>query len=1189
MYVLAMLLVLLFNQCSIAMVLPAELVQVKIIDYKKAIAELGQNIVNDLDAEPDVVRTVFYLVSEVLEHGECPKEIVITLKEMLEKLKQPHELVNQSHLGDELRIEDKAFTMIHERIAWFDTQLSECQETFSRPLKDWLGKLIELYKKFVLNLVKTNDLPNEERLEVRRELLAQKVNVCLDAFGDPKFFLIPQSWARQLGNVKEDGTRLKERASNQTHDTYKSKSGKVFFKSARALSPSKPEYELAVYSFFSILFPHIRVITPSCFLACNNVLINGEKQTFYFQATTTIDGITLGKIMKAVREEDIDEGFRQFFDNGLYKNLNFESFSALVLGGFVINPSDWKPENLIVQKNGTIVGIDNDEAFVYPLIQMLTGVSKDFHYVAKKNILCFMKEFMSEPIHPRIAKRLQEIEPQAIIREWLTFLQQKERVYEKLKKYAFSPDPLYEPPLLSIKFAPDIIKRMVIALSELKSHAAAGQMTHQKIFYKMHEFVMRYYQAIAHVNPKAHNAYAEINAASEKDSLEHILNLTTRTQDGRKTFKVLRTENHTIADYENKSQGIDVALSDLNEAILSHKGQTKLHEAVSNALKEGPIALACLEELQKLGTDFEAQDKEENTALDIAFGASREHSAEDEAAQQNRTYAAQKLINWNAGKKIKMHRALDFFAHYQDLGPTVLKLESTNAEFAWRRLLQEVFSEQKVDGKECRITCFNKKRYVSEKFCNQLWDKDNKFKPKNRCVNLKKCTVANCKHLTFGRREVSYIEIGNKKMWFKRFPNVPGFEHAVSRLIQNLIGNGSTFNELVFINNEFYMVSFGIEGDNLQELFNRPENKDKNPECLDRLDPQATSALIVTTMLVAPEDGKPDNIQVDNTHQTPRLVCIDNENSFFPAGVKDKETNVPFRAIKSIVFCLNQMKEKVHPTVLARFLEMEPAAVLTKWLQEIEGYHNVCLSMKLDEETGKVDEKIHKLCKDQNCYIGVPFAPGMLNRVYDKFVKLRDQLQENPNITHIDLLIKLYPPLEKYKTYLNVPLTVYNRFKEVDLPLFNLVKGVPESRYATKEVLEALTIPYQDLDESVRNDSCFNPSQGIKEIEQIRKTLQNLQLGEKGEDFAKLEDGQKEKYLETTDFSRMKDGKMIIPLSAQETLFKLDAFKRTPWDRLTIKTAEGLTVPLLTALNLAHVTRISLSGCKTSMIPFYRF
>ena len=310
----------------------------------------------------------------------------------------------------------------------------------------------------------------------------------------------------------------------------------------------------------------------------------------------------------------------------------------------------------------------------------------------------------------------------------------------------------------------------------------------------------------------------------------------------------------------------------------------------------------------------------------------------------------------------------------------------------------------------------------------------------------------------YGRRIVKKIEYDKAKWHVKENPEMPGVEVAVGTFSRLLFGEHTAPNELF----SFFdakgvaypvLISQTVLGANLQTILNDAK-KGRTNEVLQQLHPQYTSEQIVLAMLVHPEDGKPDNYQVlpmkisraDSKVITQyRLIGIDNDHAFVKPITMEKGHRM--LQVKTVLFCLDNMRQPVHPAVRQRLLHLNPVTFLESWLDQLIAYHEG--SMKLFDK--KARQRLFKVKTDLKqlarkvalrevrerlpVVVTVPFRDGAITEMWDRLVRLQQVLRDNPMITHLQLLKEITPSLgivyeEAFEVH-EESLEVANRFHEV--------------------------------------------------------------------------------------------------------------------------------------------------------------
>ncbi|MEN8237118.1 MAG: ankyrin repeat domain-containing protein [Pseudomonadota bacterium] len=490
--------------------------------------------------------------------------------------------------------------------------------------------------------------------------------------------------------------------------------------------------------------------------------------------------------------------------------------------------------------------------------------------------------------------------------------------------------------------------------------------------------------------------------------------------------------------------------------------------------------------------------------------------------------------------------------------------KKTNQQQKKQQLAHSLTQQVGQDGAETTVlTSSFSYRKIPEIILQQLFEVTGKFRIYSRQGNH---IVANAV-LHAGQDN----NIKEHCLYFKVYPELPGIEEAVGWLTRELLGFGAPHTELIRLNNIPILLSQGITGKTLLEVIKT------NPKQLNQLDAASISGMLLLAMLTNPEDGKPDNYIVEPHPQYPsiyRIWGIDNDHAFVPAVVKEKASGKAVAQVKTILYCLNQMWEPVHPDVRQKILNTTPQSLLHCWLRELKKINNNYTTIFTQQE------QIHYLQK-QECFIGVPFQPGAIAHLYEKFMQLKDILFHNENCTHLELLSKLEPRLAKrYKPALAQDILVIERFKQVDVPFYQPNKhGSYTTLTTSAQVLQSMHIPLkQDTFTLMREGQGYGPVQALKELQQIeeelsKKNLQQLALQTGNFDILKdlTLESSRAKFLQNLDFNE------VTP-SQQEAILTILQGKKLR--ELTLKNCLSLRDRhLIRQLRVEYLRKLDLRGC----------
>lgn len=987
----------------------------------------------------------------------------------------------------------------------------------------------------------------------------------------PLCYTITQELARNLVSINEDGTP-QPKVGGSNHSV--KRIGNVFFK-GEGNPPLNPPMDAAMYYFYKLFVG--QYLAPSCLIIIKNIKIQNTLITGVAQASLAVDGTR----------------FHEFIESGQsFKDLNPRAISAFYIASLLTNPSDYKAKNLMVSKeSNTLIGIDNDEACVPPIhLETDKATHKDRHYCGVKHILYCIPELMDTHLDPSVTEHILKLQSKEIIKRWLDCLQKYNENHAYLSSILNAEEVARTFKITGLMTTVDtlgfpltlprgIVKHIFNTLNLIKTELNGRHCTHRELLLTIQPLITRYYTTLAeimHKRPSDKNPYFEayeiVNQTLEEYALENILDLQAPVskKDGRITFKVLREERTTETAFKDESNKIPVsqALDELEVPSYSKNVYAQLPQLITESEQDDETLLKRIEEFINQGLSLEEIDEEGgNTALDNAL-------------KKGFSNAVCFLINQGAGKNVKIHRLLTF---HEQQGQNSIEwqnaltiLKKRNPSIAWQLLLQDMLlPKAEQQGNSMPVTCTTvsnpKTRYLPAVVTSQLWDNKGTFQRKNR----------------YGRCDVSNATFNEYKLWVKKLPQSAGFEYAVSSLMRRIAPYAIPYTEFVRIKNIPYLFSFGIAGENLQDLFEKA--KGANPLELNLLEPIQLGHLIIMTMITNQSDGKPDNyiVQDISTHLTNklyRIVCIDNENALGPSRVRLEENGKPCRKTKSVLFCLDQMTKPIPQEIRSYYSTINFIEELKAWLSALSREHTPYFDLFTSEEAKTLWEKY-------KCFIGIPLVPGMVSRLYDKFLNVQRILEKNkhnPHFSYLDLLCNLDVSVGEdynYAFYKQEALTVYQRFELVDMPLYDIIKvpnfprdhsRILRSKDNLNTLLSSENIPLdKSLIDTIRKEG-IGPGKALEELNQIRQNLNIKRLGKVVTHFKQLQLlSDKARFLKSLDFADTEN----IPHADQIQLLEEIAQSQLCWQQLYLKNAQALTLALLNRCKLESITKLDIRGC----------
>jgi Leucine-rich repeat (LRR) protein len=462
-----------------------------------------------------------------------------------------------------------------------------------------------------------------------------------------------------------------------------------------------------------------------------------------------------------------------------------------------------------------------------------------------------------------------------------------------------------------------------------------------------------------------------------------------------------------------------------------------------------------------------------------------DHAIEQDESDSFLALQALGATNCNADIALKFYKRKA--RNSPGLHAAFTKLMSLNPEVEWRVSLEEllpplVSRKETKDGLLTLTSSTYGEKQLPENIRNQIIGSQGEI-----------IQISNA-----GNHPVAYAQkrtpLKRHGLYFKFYPALPGLEEATGRLTRQLLGFGAPYTDLIKLgegkSSVPCLISQGVPGDTILKVLKT------NPQLLESLDEEDISGMLIAAMLTNPEDGKPDNYILTPHPTKPdkyRIIGIDNDQAFVPAIVKEQPEKtaltkkiIPIAQVKTVLYCLNQMKSPLHPNIRAMIINTHPDLFLEEWLRELKRVNNQHCGLFTPTQQNDFFKK-HK------SFMGVPFQGGAIKHIYEKFVLLRDLVTENLDMTHIELLNKLEPRLAKrYQEALNKDISVEARFKEVDRPFYE-AKSDPQKgeSYTTAtqsgNILQSMGIPLkEELFDAIRLEKQNCPESALVELEAIK-------------------------------------------------------------------------------------------------------
>jgi ankyrin repeat protein len=287
---------------------------------------------------------------------------------------------------------------------------------------------------------------------------------------------------------------------------------------------------------------------------------------------------------------------------------------------------------------------------------------------------------------------------------------------------------------------------------------------------------------------------------------------------------------------------------------------------------------------------------------------------------------------------------------------------------------------------------------------------------------------------------------------------MPGLEYAVWNLAQHVAPTAIAPGVLVFEkgDNAQYCPAWLTRdpaGKKLYEAIDSPREND----ILHRLEAESMSSLLCFAMLINPEFWHAEQFAIeafgDGQH---RLVNINTQRLFLTARENDMAN------AQCILFCFNDMRHQIHPSVKYRILSMNIGAVLKQWLNDV-----------------------NKFLKDMGSDLTSILYPQSITRLHENLLRMKRVVAERPEVSHLELLHDLDPKsAARYEVALMSFNTTRARFKHV----IDSCSQQPISPAAASSTQARASRPAPSAEEEL--------SAVIQEYRQRNDLIQRLQEGD---------------------------------------------------------------------------------------------
>ena len=385
-----------------------------------------------------------------------------------------------------------------------------------------------------------------------------------------------------------------------------------------------------------------------------------------------------------------------------------------------------------------------------------------------------------------------------------------------------------------------------------------------------------------------------------------------------------------------------------------------------------------------------------------------------------------------------------------------------------------------------------------------------------------------------GRSCVTCFPKENPEFYLKQYPEWPGYEFASTMFMRLLGVQNLPYQDLIIIKNYPVLLTQRVHGNPVLRVWH-------NPQAFNNLDPVHTALLIIAAMLINPEDGKEDNFILSPDGKY--LIPIDNDHCFLPSTFQKKEgflsrTVIPALQMKTLLFCLDEMKKLIPLEVKQLILSIDFDSLLKLWMSELDELEQKFNNLVSQEQRSRFLE--------QGTATRIPFYKQFIHNLHWKVHKIQEILKAVPEATPFDLLKSIEPFVARcYQDSFTQRHDLQSRFKAATESLYRktAVDGSRMSILNTRTMIEILNVSEKDL----LNDAIFQRLGPLAIIELLDQLIQERhnRAGREEEPLYEIEDKNLEPSLKA--FSENPREGVVFKSNYLMTKYRLrEVFTRAP-------------------------------------------
>ena len=1028
---------------------------------------LSQDIIQLTHAEPDVCLEVFYalyhtLWAEIERQSDgslknawmkflggsstkgslCPPEKLIAERRLRDIIDSLSSSEGEKRIFQELDQVLSSIENLKEKVIDYPDQLPQKKEILAALnlartfYKDYRSKMKTLGET-IIEKEKIN-VGYRQESDALEDLLEPKAIMMSDIFSHHWAYRVSRNQAQKLLSLNMYGRPLKSNLSDpSSHPVIalpeNSDKPLVYFKANMGRTAIQPEKEFMLYS----LYRHLQIPVPeTALLILTDVF---EMNSGYFYAVQASEAVNGESALKGCRDQET--------------TFEEKAYALQVIGALLTNPSDGSFKNFKYSPMyKTLISIDNDLVFK----PELHGKGNKA-IVNIKSILYLLPQI--ESILPQsIQTFYTTLDPHLTIFSWLQDLAKKNREYQLLfTRLAFQKTrclyqnllPESSTPLLS-----DCLKQSVHVDSEIH-----GDSFYPKILVS-HDLLGSLIEKLQIIE----KTLLKNGSASPQVLFEEISPALGKYY-RKLRFEFTDPEEALEAVWGVQKNGVDYSYisSLLNpEEFDQHKNQLASKQKIPEKF---------FKEYKNLLNSGEAP-------LDRFIKRQNSRKRRNVLNLQVALEELQFLIQEGLTNALGVREIVDFCHSLSKIADNdhkeIISLLSSlpHSELKWLLLLEKYFlradrdvPKDLIPSSRAVFGAFMKQRtfLLTESEGRYLFDQQGNIQ-KNASLT--------------GRSLVTFFPEKNPEFFLKQYPEWPGYEFA-SALFMRLIGvTHLAYQDLMILNSKYpVLLTQKVSGSPVLRVW-------QNPEAFSQLDPFHTGLLIISAMLLNPEDGKEDNFILSQDGRF--LIPIDNDHCFLPSFSHEEASfwnaftvNTALQT-KTILFCLDEMKRPIDLKVKRHIRSIDFDKLLTSWLTELDKLENRFNNL--------IDQNQRERFLKQGTVMNIPFYKQFIHNIHWKAHKIQDILKNTDEPTPFDLLKAVEPFAARcYNDSFNQGSNLQTRFKAATKKLYTKTAedGSRVSVLNTRSMMKIVNISEKDL----QKDAMFQRMGPLDSLELLKEFI----------------------------------------------------------------------------------------------------